>query len=204
MHKKWFLFLLFLFTSMTYAVAHAETIVGEPGETDIDVSATVEMTVASPQIKALVPTYLSVQIDPNQKPNYSATSEGGFISSYGQFRNDGTIPLDVTVQSITPKNGAPSIVPPDTHTDEEWQTLTMTETTSEIAIGLVLNSPGIWNPKYVEGDSVFLSSDTPIKIGTLQKYARGNVSLMAKYGLAWPSARTIEYELVFKVSIHDE
>ncbi len=28
MHKKWFLFLLFLFTSMTYAVAHAETIVG--------------------------------------------------------------------------------------------------------------------------------------------------------------------------------
>ena len=37
MHKKWFLFLLFLFTSMTYAVAHAETIVGEPGETDIDV-----------------------------------------------------------------------------------------------------------------------------------------------------------------------
>ena len=44
MHKKWFLFLLFLFTSMTYAVAHAETIVGEPGETDIDVPATVEMT----------------------------------------------------------------------------------------------------------------------------------------------------------------
>ena len=204
MHKKWFLFLLFLFTSMTYAVAHAETIVGEPGETDIDVPATVEMTVASPQIKALVPTYLSVQIDPNQKPNYSATSEGGFISSYGQFRNDGTVPLDVTVQSITPKNGAPAIVPPDTHTDEEWQTLTMTETTSEIAIGLVLNSPGIWNPKYVEGDSVFLSSDTPIKIGTLQKYARGNVSLMAKYGLAWPSSRIIEYEMIFKVSIHDE
>ena len=30
MHKKWFLYLLFLFTCMTYAVAHAATIEGEP------------------------------------------------------------------------------------------------------------------------------------------------------------------------------
>ena len=100
---------------MTYAVAQAATIEGEPDETDIDVPATVEMQVASPQIKALVPSYLSVQIDPNQEPNYSTVSEGGFICSYGQFRNDGTVPLDITVQSITPKNGAPAIVPPDAY-----------------------------------------------------------------------------------------
>ena len=97
MHKKWFLYLLFLFTCMTYAVAQAATIEGEPDETDIDVPATVEMQVASPQIKALVPSYLSVQIDPNQEPNYSTVSEGGFICSYGQFRNDGTVPLAAIV-----------------------------------------------------------------------------------------------------------
>lgn len=204
MHKKWFLYLLFLFTCMTYAVAHAATIEGEPDETDIDVPATVEMTVASPQIKALVPSYLSVQIDPNQEPNYSTVSEGGFICSYGQFRNDGTVPLDITVQSITPKNGAPDIVPPDTHTDEKWENLTATETASEIAIGLVLLSPDAWHPKYIEDDCVFLSSDTPVKIGTLTKHARTNISLMAKYGLAWPSSCIIEYEMIFKVSIHDE
>lgn len=204
MHKKLFLPLLLLLTFMTCAVAHAATIEGEPGETDIDVPATVELQVDSPQIKALVPTHISVYIDPNQKPNYSTKPTNGFVSSYGQFRNDGTIPLDITVQSITPKNGAPAIVPPDAHTDEEWANLTATETASEIAIGLVLDAPGAWTPLYIEGDSVFLSSDTPIKIGTLTQYTRTNILLMAKYGLAWPSARILEYEMVFKVSLHDE
>jgi hypothetical protein len=93
------------------------------------------------------------------------------------------------VQSLS--SAGISDVEPDSHSN--WNTLTAAQTASGIAFGV--QPTGTW--AVINRTSPLYAADvsSPVKLGTLAAGATGDISLSAKYGLAWSSGKTVSQSM---------
>lgn len=100
-------------------------------------------------------------------------------------------PLEITIIDVNKSENAPTLVAPDTYTDEEWNNLGVSNTQSKLALlvnGYDISTNG---NKIGELRSAFVDTQTM------------NLSLTAKYGKAWNNTEDINftYNLVFEFAM---
>ena len=100
-------------------------------------------------------------------------------------------PLDVNLYGVNKDGSAPSLVAPDTHSDDEWNNLSRAETLASIALML---------------DNTSLSS-TGSTLGRIDSAFQGekalDLDLSAKYGKAWDNSEDLvfTYNVVFEFAM---
>ena len=100
-------------------------------------------------------------------------------------------PLDVNLYGVNKDGSAPSLVAPDTHSDNEWNNLSRAETLASIALML---------------DNTSLSS-TGSTLGRIDSAFQGekalDLDLSAKYGKAWDNSEDLvfTYNVVFEFAM---
>ncbi len=141
------------------------------------------------------PLTVSYTIDPNTE-----TLTGGEIPI---INNSQHIGVSVSVQSFTTTGIAN--VTPDQYAD--WRVLTAAQTAGSIALGLKVKeaspSAGGWNK--ISQTSAFYSTspENPVQLGIINVCGTGNLSLCAKYGLAWASQTSVQHNLTLVFNCAD-
>lgn len=100
-------------------------------------------------------------------------------------------PLEITIIDVNKSENAPTLVAPDTYTDDEWNNLGVSNTQSKLALlvnGYDISTNG---NKIGELRSAFVDTQTM------------NLSLTAKYGKAWNNTEDVNftYNLVFEFAM---
>ena len=100
-------------------------------------------------------------------------------------------PLDVNLYGVNKDDGAPSLVAPDTHSDDEWNNLTRAQTLASIALMLDDTSLSSTGSTLGRIDSAF-QSEQALDLG-----------LSAKYGKAWDNSEDLvfTYNVVFEFAM---
>lgn len=122
----------------------------------------------------------SFVINPNKD-----TVTGGQIT----IKNESMLPVVITMQSIAPVGGAPSLVGPS---DRDWKLLSVADTHRYMALGLT------------SGNSIPINlweTGAPQSIGTLDKNLSLNLYLQARYGYAWQETTAMQYQVVLKYTL---
>ena len=100
-------------------------------------------------------------------------------------------PLDVNLYGVNKDDGAPSLVAPDTHSDDEWNNLSRAETLASMA--LILDNTSLSSTGSTLGriDSAFQSEKAL------------DIDLSAKYGKAWDNSEDLvfTYNVVFEFAM---
>ena len=100
-------------------------------------------------------------------------------------------PLDVNLYGVNKDDGAPSLVAPDTHSDDEWNNLSRAETLASMA--LILDNTSLSSTGSTLGriDSAFQSEKAL------------DLDLSAKYGKAWDNSEDLvfTYNVVFEFAM---
>jgi hypothetical protein len=148
--------------------------------------------VRSTTLVVTVPTSLSFVIDPN-----SATV---FTSVPATVVNGTKAPIDFKVLGVTSDTGTDTKVIANTaYTDAEWLALGKADTSTKIALGVkeVQGASTIWSAAEV-------ADTTPSTVaGTMKLDPSGSksISVDARHGLAWGSAKTLNYNLYVRVGL---
>ena len=100
-------------------------------------------------------------------------------------------PLDVNLYGVNKDDGAPSLVAPDTHSDDEWNNLSRSETLASIALMLDNTSLSSTGSTLGRIDSAFQSEKAL------------DLDLSAKYGKAWDNSEDLvfTYNVVFEFAM---
>lgn len=100
-------------------------------------------------------------------------------------------PLDVNLYGVNKDDGAPSLVAPDTHSDDEWNNLSRAETLASIALMLDNTSLSSTGSTLGRIDSAFQSEKAL------------DLDLSAKYGKAWDNSEDLvfTYNVVFEFAM---
>ena len=100
-------------------------------------------------------------------------------------------PLDVNLYGVNKDDGAPSLVAPDTHSDNEWNNLSRSETLASIALMLDNTSLSSTGSTLGRIDSAFQSEKAL------------DLDLSAKYGKAWDNSEDLvfTYNVVFEFAM---
>jgi hypothetical protein len=134
-------------------------------------------------------------IDPN-----ADTLTGGEIPITNDSQHIG---VSVTVQSFTTTGIAN--VAPDKYAN--WRALTTAQTAGSISLGLKVkeasSSAGGWNK--ISQTSTFYSAspENPVQLGIINVGGTGNLSLCAKYGLAWADQTSVQHNLTLVFNCAD-
>lgn len=131
-------------------------------------------------------------IDPNS---------GTFTAPEIPITNNSLIPVKVSVQSLkAAQGGSLTLTDAEPTKYADWSKLTAEQTKSDIALALSVVPDG-WSNVLNAGPlyAADITSTTPL--GVLAAGSTGNLSLSAKYGLAWDASYTTEHslQLVFDV-----
>ena len=141
------------------------------------------------------PISVSYSIDPN--------SSTPFVAPDIPIKNNSTFPVKVSVAGLKSASGI-SDVSPSTYTD--WNNLTASQTESGIALDVCVKETATDSGSWLEIDRTTPIYATDITSTTLlgalnPNGATGNLSLGAKYGLAWTQAHTTVHNLVLDFEI---
>lgn len=100
-------------------------------------------------------------------------------------------PLDVNLYGVNKDDSAPSLVAPDTHSDDEWNNLSRAETLASIALMLDNTSLSSTGSTLGRIDSAFQSEKVL------------DLDLSAKYGKAWDNSEDLvfTYNVVFEFAM---
>ena len=100
-------------------------------------------------------------------------------------------PLDVNLYGVNKDGSAPSLVAPDTHSDDEWNNLSRAETLASIALMLDNTSLSSTGSTLGRIDSAFQSEKAL------------DLDLSAKYGKAWDNSEDLvfTYNVVFEFAM---
>lgn len=100
-------------------------------------------------------------------------------------------PLDVNLYGVNKDDSAPSLVAPDTHSDDEWNNLSRSETLASIALMLDNTSLSSTGSTLGRIDSAFQSEKAL------------DLDLSAKYGKAWDNSEDLvfTYNVVFEFAM---
>jgi hypothetical protein len=162
----------------------------ETGTTGYDVDIVGAVNAAT--IIVTVPTALSFVIDTN--------AETVFTSVPAQITNGTKAPITFQVLGLSSETGTSAkVVDHSKYSDAEWGKLGKTATEENIALGIKPASGGstIWS-------SAEVAEAAPTQsVGTinLTPLASENISVDAKHGLAWGSAKTLNYKLFVRVAL---
>lgn len=141
------------------------------------------------------PVSISYSIDPNSNKPFTAPDI--------PITNHSTFPVKVSVASLKAASGF-NDVSPTAYTD--WNSLTAAQTKNGIALAVGVKEAtagsGAWAA--IDRQSPIYASDITAEatLGTLEANgASGNLTLAAKYGLAWSKAQTTVHNLVLNFEI---
>lgn len=157
-------------------------------------------TVQPSQIKAVVPTIITFEINPDKELDYEGKDgEDSFISPSFSFKNGSNISLDFIIERISAKTNMPEVVANDKYTDEQWQALGRADTNSNIAFGFKLENTSQW---LSAANANNWYANAAYRFGTLGASNTANLRLKGKYGLNWGNAQAkqITYDVVYKVA----
>ena len=171
-----------------------------PGETQADIA--ISGSISSATINIDVPLSTTFRIDENME--FSAPSI--------VIHNNSPVAIRVDGVSMKPANDtSPSIIDPDTYTDEEWQNLNSVQTKKEIALGLLTdNSKSDVRLDVVGGTRWFGKSNTgsnALYLGTIKPSTaelpspKLTLDLKSKYGRVWGDTSKIDYTLCLSFSV---
>lgn len=174
----------------------AVTITGENG------SGTINVTVEPTVISAVVPTSFIATIKPNGNPvdyegDKTTDATDTFISPQATITNNTNAPVTVAISSIKAKTGSPGVVSENTFTNEKWMNIDKAQTANNIAFGF--KAGGLWK-SVTTADGWYGPSQT-YTFGAMNRKSSVTVDLKAKYGLAVDSAKTYQYDVIYKLSL---
>lgn len=139
-------------------------------------------------ITASVPTRIDFEIDPNKSGSAAFWSHEGVVSVVSNNN------LHLQLLGIKAADGTSAkVVSPDHF--ENWDDLSVEETTAHIALGLKTSQGTIWSPP--EADNSLAES---CGYYDLSGYAMHRIYLDAKYGRAWPEDTTLNYILYLRLA----
>lgn len=183
-------------------MAMAADLQGTDGEDNVSsTGCTVTGTIQPLQIKAVVPTNITFEINPNQAANYTSTTGDALTAPSFSLENSCNAPLTFSVESLTAQADMPAVVAQDTFTEDEWKNLTNEQTKSNIAFGFVADTPDEWLSQ--ENADEWFAPSTPLVFGDVAGNSSANLHLKAKYGMAWDNdvATQIVYDIVYKITL---
>lgn len=122
---------------------------------------------------------------------FTINTERLFHAPDAEIVSNFAAPLEITIIDVNKSENAPTLVAPDTYTDEEWNNLGVSNTQSKLALlvnGYDISTNG---NKIGELRSAFVDTQTM------------NLSLTAKYGKAWNNTEDVNftYNLVFEFAM---
>ena len=170
----------------TVSAASTTTQVDNVGANTVRIFGTVEPTIVSIDVSLSA----AFAIKPNE-----VTSDNRFISPEIKIQNKANVPVKVSVRSIKHVGSSPAVVDSTKYTAEQWDALGLSETGSNISLGL----------KGTDVVEFWFSEESkqlaPISLGVLSKGQEKKLSLVGKYGLTWSATQQLEYDLVFLIEL---
>ena len=141
------------------------------------------------------PISIGYSIDPNSSTPFTAPD----IS----ITNHSTFPVRVSVAGLKATSGIGDTAPTSY---SDWNRLTEAQTGNGIVLGVGISKPAgsCWTA--IDREAPVYTGDLASKVplGTLgANGASGDLTLTAKFGLAWTNARTVSHELTLNFSIAD-
>ena len=100
--------------------------------------------------------------------------------------NNSNVPISVTLQSMTPCDGAPELVSPNA---KAWSSLTASETERFLALGFIGNGVDVW------------ADGQPRSLGTIGKGSNAGYAMQGRFGFAWEQAESFLYGMAIKITI---
>ncbi len=141
------------------------------------------------------PVSISYAIDPNSNTPFTAPDI--------PITNHSTFPVKVSVAGLKATSGIGDTAPTSY---SDWNSLTAAQTGSGIALGVGINKTAGSGWTAVDRDTPIYTGDlaSEVPLGTLgANGASGNLTLTAKFGLAWTKATNVSHELTLNFTIAD-
>ncbi len=141
------------------------------------------------------PVSISYAIDPNNNTPFTAPDI--------PITNHSTFPIKVSVAGLKATSGIGDAAPTSY---SDWNSLTAAQTGSGIALGVEIGKTTGSGWTAVDRQAPVYASDvaSEVPLGTLgANGASGNLTLTAKFGLAWANAKTVSHELTLDFTITD-
>ena len=141
------------------------------------------------------PISISYAIDPNSNTPFTAPDI--------PIINHSTFPIRVSVAGLKATSGIGDAAPTSY---SDWNSLTAAQTGSGIALGVGINKTAGSGWTAVDRDTPIYTGDlaSEVPLGTLgSNGASGNLTLTAKFGLAWTKATNVSHELTLNFTIAD-
>jgi hypothetical protein len=141
------------------------------------------------------PVSIGYSIDPN--------SDTPFIAPDIPITNHSTFPVRVSVAGLKATSGI-SDAAPTSYSD--WNKLTAAQTGSGMALGVGIGKTAGSGWTAVDREAPVYTGDlvSEVPLGTLgANGASGNLTLTAKFGLAWAKAKNVSHELTLDFDIGD-
>ncbi|WMJ22708.1 hypothetical protein RBG61_12010 [Paludicola sp. MB14-C6] len=174
-----------ILASSTAYAAETKTKIDNMGNNTVAITGIVEPTIVSADV-TLTGAFAI-------KPNETDAAQR-FISPTMKVVNTSVVPLKVTAVSLKHVNESPAVVSNTKYTDEQWKTLGVTETQSNIALGLLgANITPFWFADE--------AAQKPTNLLDLKSGQELDMTLQAKHGLSWAKGKQLDYELVFELEM---
>lgn len=178
--------------------AGTTTTIDNQGNDTVTISGTVEATVLTADVTLSAPFAI--------RPNEAAAADR-FVSPTITVKNRSTVPVNLSVKSLKHTGNSPAVVNQDKYTDAQWATLGKAATKASIAMGLKYNGTDSAADTTVAEKSYWFPQESA-QTGT--KYLKQlavnetlDMTMQAKHGLAWASNETLDYQMVFGLSMMD-
>lgn len=182
------------------ATIHLTSINGAPVEGEVDETVpeantsdvTINGTIQPMIVSVDIPSQLNFVIDPNSKTQ-------AFVSPEFRVVNESNTPLRLSLMKFEQPNPLLVDVLPTQYTDEQWQTLSTTDS-KQVAIGLqAVSSDNQWlnlgNGKLVYAKEI--QEGTKSWLGDVRPNSTIDFCFTAKHGLAFESTLNPVYHLTF-------